>query len=198
MADIAISDTDSRISAFPTPGGLTIEDAKKREWFAAFTVPQSERSVVRHLDAHEVESFLPTFETTHLWKNRQKKKIVEPLFPCYVFVHVSKVERRRVFSAPGILRLVGGSQGPIPISTSEIDTLRSDAFRNRLEPFRELVLGERVRIRSGPMKGVEGTLVRRKNSLRFVLSISLISQYAALEIGTEEVEPVKDLRAAVS
>lgn len=196
VADIAIPIGNSRVETFPEPDGLPIEDAEERKWFAAFTAPQSEHSVVRHLDAYEVESFLPTFETTHVWKNRQKKKIVEPLFPSYVFVHVTKVECRRVFRAPGIVRLVGGSQGPIPIPASEIDVLRSDAFRNRLEPFSELSVGERVRITSGPMQGVEGTLVRSKNSLRFVLSISLINQYAALEVGAGDVEPVRDKRAA--
>lgn len=169
---------------------------KKRLWFAAFTAPQSERSVVRHLDVYRVESFLPTFETTHVWKNRQKKKIVQPLFPSYVFVHVSELERRLVFRAPGVLRLVGGNQGPIPILASEIDILRSDAYRNLLEPFRDLVVGERVRIRCGPMQGVEGTLVRKKSSLRFVLSISLINQHAALEIGAEDVEVIENTKIA--
>jgi transcription antitermination factor NusG len=196
MADIAITVGSTSFHSFLLPGGLPGEREEERAWFAAFTAPQSERIVIRHLDAFGVESFLPTFETIHVWKNRQKKKIVAPLFPSYVFVHVTKGERPRVFRAPGIIRLVGGSQGPTPIPATEIDVLRSDAFRSRLEPFRELVLGERVRIRSGPMQGVEGTLVRKKNSLRFVLSISLIHQYAALEIGAEDVEPSRDNQAA--
>ena len=163
-----------------------------RDWFAAFTMPQSERSVVRQLDTYQVESFLPSFETTHVWKNRQKKKILQPLFPSYVFVHVSKPERVVVFRASGVLRLVGGIHGPIPIPSAEIDLLRSEACRNRLEPFCDLLLGERVRIRYGPMQGVEGTLVRKKNSLRFVLSISLINQHAALEVNAEDVEPIRN------
>ena len=164
----------------------------EREWFAAFTAPQAERSVVRHLDIYSVESFLPTFETTHVWKNRQKKKIISPLFPSYVFVHITRTERRFVFRALGVLRLVGDTKGPIPIPNSEIEVLRSDAFRNRLEPFRELVEGQRVHIKAGPMQGVEGTLVRRKNSLRLVLSIGLINQHAALEVDADDVEPAKN------
>jgi len=167
-----------------------------RVWLAVFTAPQSERSVVRHFDAYQLESFLPTFETTHVWKNRQKKKIIQPLFPSYVFVHVDKSERRLVFRAPGVLRLVGGNQGPIPIPAPEIDFLRSITCRNRLEPFCELVLGERVRIRCGPMEGVEGTLVRKKNSLRFVVSICLINQHAALEVSAEDVEQIRNTATA--
>ncbi len=164
-------------------------DSENRQWFAAFTAPQAERSVARHLDACALQSFLPTFETVHLWKNRQKRKIVQPLFPSYIFVYVTKAERRLVFRAPGLLRLVGGAQGPIAIPGAEIDLLRSAASRNRLEPLTSPVPGQRVRIKTGPMQGVAGTLVRKKNGLRFVLTISLINQHAALEVNADDVEP---------
>jgi transcription antitermination factor NusG len=159
-------------------------------WYAAFTMPQSERSVVRHLELHHLESFLPVFEELHVWKNRQKKTIVKPLFPSYVFVRVGRTERKLVYRIPGVLRLVGNTHGPIPIPRSEMVVLKSAATIKRLEPFTDLVVGERVRIASGPMQGVEGTLVRKKNDLRFVLSVSLIHQHAALEVGMEDVEPV--------
>jgi transcription antitermination factor NusG len=179
-----------------TSGDAEVEE-EQRSWFAAFTAPQCERSVVRHLDAYQVECFLPTFEAIHVWKNRQKKKIIQPLFPSYVFVHVNNSDRRFVFRAPGVLRIVGGSHGPIPIPTYEIDLLRCDECRNRLEPFDEPVVGQRVRIKYGSMQGVEGTLVRKKNSLRFVLSISMINQNASLEIGAEDVEPIGHSEMAI-
>ena len=63
------------------------------KWYAVHTAPQHERSVVKHLDAHRIESFLPTWEYTHVWKNRQRAKIVQPVFPCYLFVRIQAVER---------------------------------------------------------------------------------------------------------
>jgi len=62
--------------------------AKERKWYAVFTVPRSEKSAVRHLDMRNIESFLPTYETVQVWKNRQKKRITHPLFPSYLFVHI--------------------------------------------------------------------------------------------------------------
>jgi transcription antitermination factor NusG len=191
MADTLVQCRDSNRNPYLVCDRSNVDTLGSREWFAAFTAPQSERAVVRHLDAHQLESFLPTFESTHVWKNRQKKKIIQPLFPCYVFVHVTRMERQFAFQVPGLLRLIGGAHGPIPIPSSEIDILRSDPFRGRLEPFTDLVLGERVRIRSGPMRGVEGTLIRKKSGLRFVLSINLINQHAALEIPAEDIEAVR-------
>jgi transcription antitermination factor NusG len=164
----------------------------ERKWYAVFTIPQNERSVVRQLELREVESFLPTCETTRVWKNRQRVKIVNPLFPTYVFARIRAAERSSILRSPGVLRIVGNSQGPLPIPASEIDFLRSDFCRQRVEPFRELVVGEKVRIRSGSMQGVQGTLVRKKSSLRFVLTLELINQHAAVEVDADELEPVLD------
>lgn len=141
-----------------------------------------------------VESFLPTFESVHVWKNRQKKRITQPLFPSYVFVHVVQSERRLVFRVPGALRFIGGSQGPIAIPPKQIEFLQTAACRARLEPFHDLIVGERVRIRSGPMMGVEGTLVRKKDSLRFVLTVSLINQHASLEVSADDLECIPGTR----
>ncbi len=77
MADSQLSIGDPAEYITAMSGISCCGNQEKRAWFAAYTAPQSERSVVRHLDVYQVESFLPTFETTHAWKNRQKKKIVQ-------------------------------------------------------------------------------------------------------------------------
>jgi transcription elongation factor len=59
-----------------------------------------------------------------------------------------------------------------------------------MEPYRELVVGKKVRIKSGSMEGVEGVLVRKGNGLRFVLALEMINQFAAIEVDAEDLEPV--------
>ncbi|MFY9853650.1 MAG: UpxY family transcription antiterminator, partial [Terracidiphilus sp.] len=78
-----------------------------RNWHAVFTVPQHEKSVVKHLDLREVESFLPVYETVRVWKNRQRMKLILPLFPTYLFVHINFRERAKVLQSPGVLQIVG-------------------------------------------------------------------------------------------
>ena len=166
------------------------DDKNLRRWFAVFTVPQNERAVIRQFDLRQIESFLPTYETTRVWKNRQRVKVAAPLFPTYVFARIGNAERVRALRSPGVLRIIGNSQGPVPIPDSEIAFLRSDFCRNRVEPYQELVVGERVRVKGGPMQGLEGTLIRKKSSLRFVLTLELINQHAAIEVAADELEPV--------
>jgi transcription antitermination factor NusG len=166
------------------------ENPDRRAWFAAFTAPQAEQSVARHLAIYGIESFLPTFESTHVWKNRQKKKIMKPMFPSYVFVHLDETERRKLFRVPNVVKIIGGKQGPIPIPTSEIEFLRSMAFDKRLTPSVEFAPGQRVRIKDGPMRGIEGTLIRHNNKLRFVLTLQLMNKHVAIEVVADEIEPI--------
>ena len=88
---------------------------KNPNWFALYTMPQTEQSVIRHLNARQIESFLPTYESVHVWKNRQRVKLVRPLFPSYVFVRICAGDRGSVLGSPGVLRIVGNCQGPLPV-----------------------------------------------------------------------------------
>lgn len=161
-----------------------------RKWYAVFTVPQNEKSVVKHLDLREIESFLPTYEAVRVWKNRQRTKMVLPLFPSYLFVRINSRERSKVFQSPGVLHIVGNGREHVPLPDAEIELLRCGFLRQRVEPYRELVVGEKVRIKSGVMEGVCGTLVRKGSGVRFVLSLELINQHAAIEVDAADLEPL--------
>jgi transcription antitermination factor NusG len=117
-------------------------------------------------------------------------KLILPLFPSYLFVHISPRERDKVLQSPGVLQIVGKKKESLSLPDSEIEFLRSGVCRQRIEPYRELVIGDRVRIKRGVMQGVEGTLVRRGSSMRFVLTIELINQHAAIQVDAEDLEPI--------
>ena len=163
---------------------------ESRSWYAVFTVPQNEKSVARHLESRDVEHFLPTYEAVRTWKNQQRVKLVLPLFPTYVFARISRSERTKVLGSPGVLRIVGNRREPTPLMDGEVEFLRSDLCRTRTEPYRDLVVGEKVRVRSGLMRGIEGVLVRKNNSTRFVITLGLINLHAAVELSAQELEPL--------
>jgi transcription antitermination factor NusG len=161
-----------------------------RKWYAVFTLSQNERSAARHLEACDIESFVPTYESVRVWKNRQRVTIVQALFPTYLFVRMRPAEQSAVLQTPGVRRIVGNLRGPIPLPGAEIEFLRSRVAAESIEPHTDLVVGERVRIKCGPMRGLEGVLMRRKNSLRFVLTIELINQHAAVEVAADDLEQI--------
>jgi transcription antitermination factor NusG len=166
------------------------EAAEDRAWYAVFTIPQHEKSAHKHLEMLALESFLPTYDSIRIWKNRQRKKVVLPLFPTYLFVRINSRERGKVLHSPGVIQIVGNGRAHVPLPDSEIALLRHGLDTKSIEPYRELVVGERVRIRSGVMQGVQGTLVRRMGYMKFVLTLELINQHAALQVDAKDLEPI--------
>jgi transcription antitermination factor NusG len=172
----------SVFQAAPADSSLT------RRWYAVYTYPQHEKGCVKQLSQRGLEVFLPTCAQDRVWKNRQRVQLQVPLFPSYVFVQMAAGERGKVLGAPAVLRILGNGAGPQPIPDGVVDLLRAEPFRNRLHREVEITVGQKVRIRNGAMQGVEGVLVRKKNSLWFVLSIELISQRATIEVQAEDIE----------
>ena len=164
--------------------------ALDRKLYAVYTVPQHEKSVVKQLDVRGIESFLPVYETVRVWRNRQRMKLTLPLFPTYLFARINFKERVKVLQSPGVLQIVGDKRECAYLPDSEVELLRSSFCRQRIEPYCELVIGERVRIKNGVMQGLQGTLVRKSNNTRFVLTIELINQHAAIRVDAEDLESI--------
>jgi len=160
------------------------------KWYAVFTLPQNEKSAARQLGLREVETFLPTYETVKVWKNRQRVRTVLPLFPTYLFVRIDCRQRRRVLESPGVIHIVSNGREQVPVPDAEIELLRSGLKEKPMEPYRELVVGQKVRIKSGSMEGIEGVLVRKGNGFRFVMALKLINQFAAVEVEAEDLEQI--------
>ena len=185
VSELALSSCSS-----PRLRPLHYDPAAERRWFAVFTVPQNEKSVVRPLGLREIESFLPAYETVRVYKNRQRVKTTLPLFPTYLFVHINIRERVRVLESPGVLQIVGNGRESVPVADTDIETLRASVNARLVEPYRDLVIGEKVRVKSGVLQGVQGTLVRRSGGDRFVLSFETINQHAAIQVHADDLEPV--------
>jgi len=160
-------------------------------WFAVYTTSRHEKRVAKQLSASDIENFLPLVEKQHHWAKRAVVRLELPLFPNYLFVHISPQQRIAVLNVPGVLGIVGHGHLPSPIENVEIEGLRAWVELGRVEPHPHPVAGERVRIRAGPMAGMEGILLRRKNELRLVLTLDLIQRSVSVEIAAEDVEPVR-------
>jgi transcription antitermination factor NusG len=159
-------------------------------WFAAYTNSHHEKRVAAQRAERRIESFLPLYATRHRWRNGCEMNLDLPLFPNYVFVHVDPRKRVRVLEVPGVVSLVGFGRTLAPLPDFEIEALRSAIGQRKIEPHPYLVIGERVRIKAGPMTGMEGVLVRRKSNFRVVLALDAIMQSVAVEVDADELEPV--------
>jgi len=159
----------------------------------ATELARHEFKVAERLTKSGVETFLPAVERLSRWKDR-KKLINFPLFPGYIFVHMSKIYEAMltVLKTQGVVRFLGIIPGePEPVSEDQIISLKKVVeSKETLDPYPYLKEGQRVRIKMGPLAGVEGILAERKGQHLLVLSVDILRQGVSLKIDASDVERV--------
>jgi transcription antitermination factor NusG len=92
---------------------------------------------------------------------------------------------------PGVLSLVPGLEGlPSPVEDREIARLRGEIHLRKPMPHPYLPVGQRVRIASGVLGGIEGVVERTKSHCRVVLTLELIMRSISIEVEEQELELV--------
>jgi transcription antitermination factor NusG len=151
-------------------------------WYAIYTRHQHEKSVARILSDKGHETFLPLYRVAHRWKDRTQL-VHLPLFPCYVFFRGGVAQQQQVLRVPGVFSIVTASGRPAKIPANEIEGVRQLIQSPlQIEPHPFLQCGDRVIVTSGPLEGLEGILVRKKNAFRLVISVEMLGRSAAVEI----------------
>ncbi|MGC1726573.1 MAG: UpxY family transcription antiterminator [Candidatus Acidiferrales bacterium] len=161
-------------------------------WHAVYTRHQHEKTVAQILTNKGFETLLPLYQVPRRWQDRVKLLSL-PLFPCYVFLKGSFERRLDVVSTPGIHAFVLSAGQPAVIPSVEIDAIRRGVESGgRMEPHPFLKEGEWVRVKSGPLEGIQGILVRKKSQCRLVLSVEMLGKAAAVEVEAAQVEQLND------
>jgi transcription antitermination factor NusG len=160
-------------------------------WWAIYTRHQHEKVIAKALCGKGFEIFLPLYTALRRWKDRTKQ-ISLPLFPSYVFVRGGLDRRLDVLTTPGIHNILTQGDQVAIIPDDEVQAVRKAVEgKFQVEPHPFLKCGERVRVVNGPLEGVEGILLRKKNLFRLVISVEMLAQSASLEINACDVEPVR-------
>ena len=177
----------------PFPSNVPWAASEQSEhWYALQTRVHRERVVEQRLQERGVPTFLPTITEVRRWSDR-KKKIEFPLFASYLFVKLSptKVDRLRVLCVDGVFRFVGTRGEATPIPEEQIEAVRvliGGQLTWSHHPF--LKIGQRVRIRSGALQGIEGVLLSRSGETTLVISVDAIQRSMAVRIDGYDVEAV--------
>ena len=161
------------------------------KWYAIHTRSRHEKQVDLFLSERGVETFLPLVHT--LSRRRDRKKYVDiPLFPGYLFVCAEKERLYDVKFTRGVTRIFGTDiDAPTPIPDKQIMDIKLIMETEvQLDPFPYLKKGRMVRVKSGPLKGLEGILVERKGHYKLVIQIDLLQKGAAAEVFISDIEPI--------
>jgi transcription antitermination factor NusG len=165
-------------------------EGESLNWFALQVRTRWEASTSVLLDGKGYRTFLPTYKTKKRWSGKQKE-VNAPFFPGYVFCQFDAQKRLPVLVTPGVLAVVGSGRIPTPIAESEISAIQHVVASGlQAEPWPYLEVGQRIRIESDALNGVEGILTQFKGHHRIVVSVSLLRRSVALEIDRSSVRPL--------
>jgi transcription antitermination factor NusG len=167
-----------------------LANGEMQNWYALLTRARHERMVAHRLGENNVTTFLPMVTEIRRWSDR--RKVVEfPLFSCYLFAKLSPTNegRLKALRTDGVFSIVGSRAEGTPIPDEQIEAVRrlvEDRLPWHAYPF--LKIGQRVRIRSGALDGVEGILVDRSGESTLVISIDAIQRSLAVRVEGYDVE----------
>src|SRR5271169_6241657 len=163
-------------------------------WFALQVRTRNEAGVAEQLSGQGYDRFLPLYKVRKRWSDRIKE-VDAPLFPGYLFCRFNPHDRLPILKTPGVIQIVGFQSGPAAVDESEIRSIQSlVAAGVPHQPWPFLASGDRVRIESGPLLGLEGILIDVKRSHRLVLSVTLLQRSVAVEIDSALVAAVSPAR----
>ena len=164
-------------------------------WYALHVRHQHERQIEKLLRYQGWDTLSPMYASQRQWSDRVKE-IELPIFAGYVFCQFARDERARVEDTPGVLQIIKFQGMPAPIEEHEIAGIRAMvASKARLTPWPYLKVGDRVRVDRGPLRGLEGTLLRGSEGARLVVGVELLNRSIAAEVDPGMVTPLRALTA---
>jgi transcription antitermination factor NusG len=155
-------------------------------WFVAHTKPRCEKKLVRYCRREDLAATLPTYKAAH--KYRRKTVVFDkPLFPGYVFLQISQEQQGKVAQSDCLANLLQViDQQLFCRQLTEILSALETGLEIRLAPA--IGEGMRVKIKNGPLQGIEGWVEKRYGMSTVLLRLDFIGQAAAVKMEATELE----------
>ena len=163
--------------------------AHEGTWWALYTLARFEKKLMRQLLEIEVPFYGPTISRRYRSPQGRIRTSVEPLFPNYVFIMGDEMARYKAVSTGSVSRWM-----PVADSAELVTDLRqirslilTDA---PLSPELRLQPGQKVRVKTGVFKGFEGTIIRRENEVRLLISVRYMGRGASVALDDCQLEAI--------
>ena len=159
-------------------------------WYAVHTFSRQERKVEKGLVVKGIDTFLPKINRPSR-KYKSVNLVDIPLFPGYLFVHTDlDVNYYNIIRQSGVVRILGYKKQWTPVPEDTIRNIEILIQSGRyLESWPSLEPGKKVRVVDGPLEGVSGVIIRRKNKKqRIVVGVELLGRSVSAELSEDVVE----------
>ena len=161
------------------------------KWIAVYTKSRHEKVVIQELEKNDIEAYCPILKERRQWSDR-KRWVEFPLFRSYVFAKIELKNSLYILQTIGVHHIVKfqGNISTIPDGIIQnIKSMIDGGFT--VEQVEYFVKGDEVKVVDGPLKGMEGIVVKIKNENKLVLKVTAIQQAISVQIHPGYLKPKK-------
>jgi transcription antitermination factor NusG len=155
-------------------------------WFVAHVKPRREKKLVEYCTRQSVAATLPCYDSAHKYRGKTVA-FRKPLFPGYVFLQLKDDQKHQFIQNEHVANLLEVfDQETFENQLHDILLALESKLGVRLAPA--IGQGMRVRIKTGPLQGIEGLVETRYGMSTVLLRLDFINQAAAVKIDAENLE----------
>jgi len=155
-------------------------------WYVAHTLPRREKKLKEYGEREGLKVILPLYRSVRKYRGKTVV-FLKPLFPGYVFLQMLPEHRQKIIQNDCVARLLTVSdQGKFIQQLSEILRALESELEIVLAP--EIGTGQRVKIKAGPLQGVEAWVEQRYGFSKVLLRLDFIGQAAAISVHADDLE----------
>ena len=157
------------------------------EWFVAHTRPRREKKLKDYCSQQLIAATLACYRTVHKYRGKTVA-FEKPLFPGYLFVQLLATQKKDILQSDHVANL-------LHVFDQELFVRQLEEILAALETDAEIFLapeigkGSRVKVKYGPLRGMEGWVEERYGSSTILLRLDFIGQAAAVKLMADQLEP---------
>jgi transcription antitermination factor NusG len=155
-------------------------------WHVLHVRSRQEKALADDLQAMDIAHYLPLVRQIRFYNNR-KVTIEVPLFPGYVFLRGVLDEAYRADRTRRVVCIIPvKDQTQLNWELSNLNVALSSKLP--MDPHPSLKKGVRVKVKAGPLRGLQGVVEDRSGSNRLFLQVEMLGRAVSVEMDGELLE----------
>lgn len=162
-----------------------------KKWYPVYTNARAEKKAYEALTKKGITAYLPLRRSLKQWSDR-KKWVDEPFLKSYLFVYIDYAEQAEVLMTKGIARFIYFSGLIATMPEKQLKDLKLllaspldiEITEEDLQP------GERVRIKAGPLKDMEGEVVSYRTQKQLALRFESIGFTVIVQVNSSLIKRI--------
>ncbi|HZZ73956.1 MAG TPA: transcription termination/antitermination NusG family protein [Pirellulales bacterium] len=166
-----------------------LEESSDLPWWAVYTMARREKDLMRRLLKLEIPFYSPLVSKKGRSPSGRVRVSQVPLFAGYVFFRGDADQRREALATNCISQCLAVSD-PEQLRRDLANVRRLILSQQPLTAESRLEPGARVRIKTGPLMGLEGVILKRHGQERLLVAVQFLQQGASIQIEDFVVERI--------